>query len=174
MTDLVAKGGGVTFRQLDEALPFFPPEAASILHWTPILEELNDYRLKVTGLAAGKYEVRLGGKKVAEYSADELGKGVNLASAALAMGPIADQVKRVKAAVEKKNQYHLGRIFYNVVRANVQVPDWLGIKMTPKEIEQRRNSAFQERMAKMAEFDAEVRKALEMKAHGVEIVPVKK
>ena len=47
------------------------------------------------GLKAGKYEVRLGGKKVADYTADELAKGVNLAEAALTAGPVADQVKAV-------------------------------------------------------------------------------
>ena len=57
---------------------------------------MNDYRLKVTGLKAGDYEVRLGGKKVAEYTAEELAKGVNLAAAALKAGPIAEQVKAVK------------------------------------------------------------------------------
>ena len=40
--------------------------------------------------------------------------------------------------------------------------------------EERRSAAFQERMAKMPELDAEVRHALQMKAYSVEIVPVKK
>ena len=173
VTDLVRKDGGVTFKRLDEALPFFPPEAGPILKWAPLLEELNDYHLKVTGLQDGKYAVRINGKKVAEYGAEQLAKGVNLASAALKDGPIADQVKAVKAAVEKKNRYHHDRIFRGVVLASVGVPDWLDIKVTPKEIEEKRQAAFKERMAKMPELDAEVCKALEIKAHTVEIVPVK-
>jgi hypothetical protein len=165
--------GGVTFKRLDEALPFFPPEAAPILKWSPILEELNDYRLKVTGLKPGKYEVRLGGKKVAGYTAEELAKGVNLAGPALKAGPIADQVKLVKEAVEKKNRYHHDRIFRGVVLANVQVPDWLGLKVSGQEIEEKRKAARAERMAKMPELDAELSKALRMQAHSVEVVPVK-
>jgi lysophospholipase L1-like esterase len=174
VTDLVHKDGGVSFSRLDEALPFFPPDAGPILKWAPILDELNDYRLKVTGLADGKYEVRLGGKKVAEYSAEELAKGVNLASAALKVGPIADQAKAVKAAVEKKNGYHHDRIFRGVVLSNAAIPDWLGIKISQKEVDEKRQAAFDERMAKMPELDAEVRKTLQMKAYTVQVVPAKK
>jgi lysophospholipase L1-like esterase len=174
VSDLAAKDGGVSFQRRDEALPFFPPKAAPILKWAPLLEELNDYHLKVTGLKDGNYEVRLGGKKAAVLSAEKLAYGVNLADAALKAGPIADQAKAVQAAVERKNQYHKDRIFFGVVRANVSVPDWLGVKITPKEIEEKRKAAWSERMAKMPELDAQVHKALEMKAHKVEIVPVKK
>jgi lysophospholipase L1-like esterase len=170
VSDLVIKESGITFSQLDNALPFFPPEAAPILKWSPILDELNDYRLKVTGLGEGNYEVRLGGKKVAEYSAAKLAEGVNLAAAALKDGPIAEQAKAVKAAVEKKNRYFHERIFRGVVLAGV--PDWLGKRK--KEIDEEREAAYKDRMAKMPELDAEVYKALEMKAHKVEIVPVKK
>jgi lysophospholipase L1-like esterase len=175
VTHLAAKDGGVTFQRQDEALPFFPPEAAPILKWAPILEELNQYGLKVAGLDKGNYEVRVGGKKVAEYSAEELAKGVNLAAAVLKEGPIAEQVKAVKTAVENKNRYHHDRIFRGVVLVNVgQIPDWLGVKMTPKEIEAKRQAALEERLARLPEFDAEVRKSLAMKAHTVEVVPAKK
>jgi lysophospholipase L1-like esterase len=173
LTDLTSKDGGVSFNRLDEALPFFPQEAAPILKWAPILEDLNDYHLKVTGLASGKYEVRLGGKNVAEYSSEELAKGVNLAAAALKVGPIADQVKAVKAAVEKKNGYHADRIFRGVVRSNIGRPEWLGPKLT-KEIDERYHEVIKDRLAKLAELDGEVRKTLQMKAVAVEVVPVKK
>ncbi len=169
VTDVSEKEDGLTFTQLDEALPFFPPEAASILKWAPLLEELNEYRLKVTGLKQGQYEVRLGGKKVMQATSDELAKGLNIALGALTAGPIADQVKAVKTAVEKKNQYHHDSIFRGVVLSGV--PDWL--KLTPKEIEEKKDAAIKDRMAKLPELDAAVRKALEMKPHTVEIVPVK-
>ncbi len=104
VTNVAVKDGGVSFEQLDEALPFFPPEAAAIVTWTPLLEELNDYRLTVKGLAEGNYDVLLGGEKVAEYSAADLAKVVNLAAPALNDGPIADPVKAVQAEVEQKNK----------------------------------------------------------------------
>jgi lysophospholipase L1-like esterase len=174
VAQLGTKDGGVAWEQRDEALPFFPPEAMGILTWAPILTELNDYRLKVTGLKEGKYEVRLNNKPVASFGADELAKGVNLAPAVLGQkgqkaNPILEQVLAVKDAVEKKNKYHHDNIFRGVVLAGV--PDWL--KLSPQEIEQKKDAAFQERMAKMPEYDEAVRKALEMKAHTVEVVPAK-
>jgi lysophospholipase L1-like esterase len=178
VSEVTVKDGGVSFQQLDQALPFFPPEAASILKWAPILEELNDYHLKVTGLKDGKYDVRLGGKVVNTYTADELAKGVNLAQSVLLQNPkdanpVLAQVVAVKAAIEKKNLYFHDRIFRGVVLAGVQLPDWLGVKLTPQEVEQKRQTAYEERMAKMPEYDDAIRKALEMKPHTVEVVPVK-
>ena len=159
VSDVAVKDGGVSFTQLDQAIPFFPPEAESILKWSPIRDDLNHYRLKVTGLKEGKYEVRLGGKKVAEYGADELAKGVNLAAAALKEGPIADQAKAVKAAVEKKNKYFHDQIF-SIMRAKLP-------------LDEKSEATIKERLEKMSDLDADVRKALEMKPHTVEIVPAK-
>jgi lysophospholipase L1-like esterase len=174
VSDLAVEGDGVKFSRLDAALPFFPEEAKGILKHAPLLEELNEYGLKVTGLKPGKYEVKLGGKKVAEYTSEELAKGVNLAAAALSAGPVADQAKAVKAAVEAKNRYYHDRIFRGIVLVNVgQLPDWLGIQMTKDEIEAKRKAAIDERLAKMPELDAAVKKALEIKPHTVEITPAK-
>ena len=108
----IGKDNSYQFTQLDGALPFFPPEASGILEWAPLLEDLNDYRLKVkVADAAKKYEVRLGGKVIGTWTGAELTAGVNIAAAALKVGPIADQVKAVKEAVEKKNAYHKDQIF---------------------------------------------------------------
>jgi lysophospholipase L1-like esterase len=175
VTGLVRAGDGIHFQRQDAALPFFPEEAKAILKWTPILEELNAYTLKVSGLKPGKYEVRLGGKKIAEYSAEELAKEVNLGEGALRAGPVAEQVKAVRAAIEAKNKFHHDRIFRGVVLAQAgPLPDWLDIKLTAKEIEAQRQAAFTERMARMPELDAAVRKALEIKPHTVEIQPTEK
>jgi hypothetical protein len=173
VTDLAAGDGRISFERLDSALPFFPGEAEKILAWVPIRDELNQYLLKVAGLAAGKYEIRLGGKKVAEYSADELAAGVNLAAAALAAGPVADQVKAVWAAVVAKNRFYHDRIYRGIVLSKVELPDYLGIKLAPAEIDAKRQSALEERLAKMPELDEAIRKALVIQPHRVEIVAVK-
>jgi len=169
VSNLKKEGEVIKFDQLDEALPFFPEDARSILKWTPILEDLNDYNLKVTGLKAGKYEIKLGGKKVAEVTADALATGVNLADAILKSGPIADQVKAVRKAVEAKNREYHDRIFRGIILAG-GVPDWLGIPA--EEVETRRKAAIEKRMAKVVELDGEVRKTLEIKPHTVEISPI--
>ncbi len=156
---VAAKDGGIAWEQRDDALPFFPPEAAGILKWAPILDELNDYRLKVTGLKDGKYQVRLGGKVVATYTADELAKGVNLADAALKQGPVADQAKAVKAAVEKKTTYFHDQVF-SVMRSKLP-------------LDEKSEATIKERLEKMPDLDGAIQKALEMKAHTVEVVPAK-
>lgn len=165
------KEGGVSFSRLDGALPFFPMDALSILPHAPILEELNDYRLKVTGLAAGKYEVRVGGKKIAELTAEQLAAGANLAAGALTDGPIAEQAKAVKAAVEAKNLFHSRMIFRGIVLSNV--PDWVYSVVPREELEAKKPAIIQERLAKLPALDADVAKTLAMKANTFDIVPVK-
>jgi hypothetical protein len=162
--------GKITFQQKDNALPFFPEgDAKNILKWLPILEELNDYRLKVSGLKAGRYEIRLAGVKVADCSNTELSAGVNLAAAVLAAGPVADQVKAAWAAISAKNGYFRDRIFGGVCQAG-GVPEFMGI--TPEAVEAKREAVFKERMQEMNQKFEAIRKALVMQAHQVEIVPV--
>ncbi len=160
----------LSFERVDDALPFFPDEARPILKSAPILEELNRYGLKVVGMKAGKYSIRLGGAAVAEFTADELAHGVNLADAALKTGPVAEQVKAVKRAVEAKNKYHHDSIYRSVVLAQAIIPDWLGVNLSAADIAARRLAVFEERMAKMPALDAALRKALEIRPHTVEIV----
>ena len=167
---LTAKVDGISFSRLDRALPYFPRDAAGILPHAPILEELNDYRLQVKGLAAGKYEVKVGGKKVADATAEQLAAGMNLAAAVLAEGPIAEQVNAVTKAIANKNSFHHDRIFRGIILGQ-GVPEWLGL--TPQEIETKRQAALTERHAKMKELDAEVAKTQVMQANLFEIVPVK-
>ncbi len=169
--NLAANDGALSFSRLDGALPFFPADAASILPWSPILEELNDYRLKVTGLATGKYEVRVGGKRIAELTADQLAAGVNLAQGALSDGPIAEQAKAVRAAVEAKNKFHHDMIFRGVVLSNV--PEWIYSVVPREELEAKKKTVVAERLAKLPALDADVAKVLVMKANTFDIVPVK-
>lgn len=166
-----AKDGGISFIRLDAALPFFPADAMSILPHAPILEELNDYHLKVTGLAPGAYEVRIGGTKVAQVTAEQLASGTNLATAALAVGPIADQVKTVRDAIQKKNQFHHDAIFRGIVLSNV--PGWVYNAVPRDKLEEAKQAAIAEQLAKLPAMDAEVTQALAMKANTFEVVPVK-
>ncbi len=155
--------GGISFERQDQALPYFPSEAKSILKWAPtLLTDMNQYKLRVSGLRAGSYEVRLGGRKIANHSAEELARGVNLAEAALASGPIADQVKDVWQKVVDKNRYFHDRIFRGVLLASGK----------SFKIQADRDAAYEERMQKMPELDAAVREALKMQPYTVEIVRV--
>ncbi len=164
--------GGRAFERHDEALPFFPPEAKSILKWAPLLEEMNYYGLRVRGLNKGQYEIRMNGKKVAEKSAEQLEAGVNLAAEVLAAGPITDQVNKVWKTVQDKNRYFHDQIFRGVLLAGPKSPIFKDVDR--KDIETRRRALYEERMKKMPELDAAVRQALVLQPYEVAIVPVKK
>jgi lysophospholipase L1-like esterase len=168
VTDLNITRNGVRFSQLDRALPYFPEQARSILKWAPLLEHMNHYGLQVKGLAPGRYEIRLGGTKVAAHSAEELDKGVNLAAAVLAAGPIAEQVKAVAKAIDDKTNYFHGQIFRGLILAPAKSG---AFKDVPAEkIEERRKELYSERMKRMPELDEAVRQTLVMRPHTVEIV----
>ncbi|MBS0262000.1 MAG: SGNH/GDSL hydrolase family protein [Planctomycetes bacterium] len=168
---LSAPDGAISFRRSDEALPFFPADAVSILPHAPLLEELNDYQLKITGLAPGKYTVQIGDAKVAELTAEQLAAGTNLAAAVLANGPIAEQVKAVRTAVERKNQFHHDQIFRGVTLSSV--PDWVYGAISREAVEKQRKAAIEERLAKVPALDAEVAKALTLKPVTYLISPVR-
>jgi lysophospholipase L1-like esterase len=74
------KDGGVTFTVLEKALPF-PVDASAkpMLDLLPIENDLNQELLSVSGLAAGRYELKIDGAVVGQYAAEALARGVNLA-----------------------------------------------------------------------------------------------
>jgi lysophospholipase L1-like esterase len=165
VTEIKTGDGGITFLRQDSALPFFPEEAKSILQWTPIREEMNQYLLKVTGLKDGKYDIKLGSAKVASFTAEELAKGVNLAEAALSAGPVADQVKSLWKAVFAKNRHYHDAIYRGIVLFGL--PDWLKVN----DLDKQKEEAIKTRLKKMPELEAAIRENLVIKPHKVEIVP---
>lgn len=73
---------GIRFQRLDRGLPLNLGIFSALNHrWIPIPDTLNGYRLRVTGLEAGDYEVRVEGRLLGKYSADRLARGENIASA---------------------------------------------------------------------------------------------
>ena len=165
---LQATATSVKFKKLDKALPFFPEDASSILPWTPILDELNDYKIQVTGLAPGKYKVRIDSVDVAELSAESLGAGVDIAAEVLQSGPIAEQAKKVKEAVENKNRYHHDQIFRGIILTGV--PEWIYSVVPREQLEEKKNALVNERLEKVAQLDVQVAESLKMQAHYFEIV----
>lgn len=161
----------VRFSKLDKALPFFPEDAASILPFSPILDELNDYRVQVVGLAAGNYKVRIEGVEVATLSAEALAAGADIAADVLKAGPIAEQAKLVRKAVEKKNQYHHDQIFRGIVLSNV--PEWVYAAIPREQLQAKQKEVIAERLKKVTDLDGEVAAALQMKPRQFEIVLAK-
>lgn len=147
---------GLRFTRADEALPWWiPPQGRSILQWAPIVDELDQYLLKVTGLPSGNYALRIDDQPVATVSADDLEKGYNMAL--LTEGPIAAQAKAVFDAVFAKNQYYHDRIFRGITLNN-------GVPAEAKA------SRLQEALQGMPEREQAIREALVLKPHQFELV----
>jgi len=96
-----AENGALSFSRLDESIAFpIPDEARAVLKLFPTVLELSQYTLKVTGLTAEKYVLKINGAEVATVTAKELEAGINLTD--FAQGPIAAQGKAVLNAVNGK------------------------------------------------------------------------
>lgn len=96
-----AEAGKLTFDRLDDSLPFpIPDDARAVLPLYPQLLELSQYTLKVTGLSAERYALKVNATDLGTISAKELGQGVNLTT--FGQGAIAAQGKAVLAEVGAK------------------------------------------------------------------------
>ncbi len=121
ITDLKHTPTGVSFTRFDDAIPMpVQKDWVPMLPYTNELKDLNFYGLKVTGLDAGDYAVKIDGKEVARYTAKELADGVNLGT--VTSGPVWEQGNKVLQAIAAKNQMVHQR-FRGVVMFNP--PDWL-------------------------------------------------
>ena len=96
-----AENGTLSFSRLDDSIAFpIPDDARAVLKLYPTILELSQYTLKVTGLTAEKYVLKINGAEVATVTAKELDAGINLTD--FAQGPIAAQGKAVLNAVNGK------------------------------------------------------------------------
>jgi lysophospholipase L1-like esterase len=135
--ELNVTSDGVSFQRKDKALPMSIPSACQpILPYINDLKDLNYYGLKVKGLDGGKYALSIDGKKVGEYTAEELSKGVNLGN--VNVGPLFEQGQEVFRMITAKN-----KIVYKRFRQVVMVPQpppsayWLAEaykELKPKEL----------------------------------------
>lgn len=102
-------GGTVQFKRTDSALPWPIPPACDLALQIPGFDpaaSLNQYDLRVTGLAANSYLLSIDGSVIGTYSKDSLAGGVNLGF--VRRGPIYNQGQKLLQAVLDKNE-----TFYN-------------------------------------------------------------
>jgi lysophospholipase L1-like esterase len=91
----------LSFDRADECLPMpVDARAADALSLLPVLDELNCYELKVSGLPEERYDILIDGEFATTATREELAKGWNLAGSA---GPITRQAQEVLALIVKKN-----------------------------------------------------------------------
>ncbi len=158
--NLKVADGGISFDRLDEALPMpIDPAAEPVLKLAPILDDLNRYELRVTGLAPGAYELTIDGESAGKTTAEQLGSGWNLATTA---GPITKQGQELLKLVVQKNN-----LFYNRWRS-VQLYSFPAWAQSP-ETESKRSAELARLDAKIAESEAEIEKVRQPKLHHFEL-----
>lgn len=102
VANIKAENGTLVFERSDESLPM-PVDAAAVdaLKIAPVLDGLNRYELKITGLPADRYNVLIDEILATTLTKQELAQGANLA---LIAGPITQQARQVLALIFKKNE----------------------------------------------------------------------
>ena len=154
--------GVLSFDRLDDALPMPIDERAEpALKLVPVAEDLNRLELRVTGLAAGNYDVTIDGESAGKIAAEELAKGWNLANAP---GPITKQAREVLKIVFDKNN-----VFFRRWR-EVQLfgfPKWA----QGPEAETKRTAEIARLDQQITEMEAQIRTACQPKSHHFELKP---
>jgi hypothetical protein len=82
---------------------------------------------------------------------------------------VADRVKAIKSAIEKKNRFYHDMIYRGIVLS--PQPHWAN-ELVP-DLEAKKQALMAERMAKMPALDQEVEQSLQIQPHLVELIPVK-
>jgi len=138
LSNLSVSGDTVSFDRLDEALPMpIDTRATAALDRAPVLDDLSHYDLRVTGLPAGTYDLRIDDESAAKLSSEQLAAGCNLTIQA---GPVTAQAQQVLRLVFEKNN-----LFFSRWR-NVQlfdVPTWARSPEVTAALESKRNSELQ-------------------------------
>ncbi|MEQ8785490.1 MAG: SGNH/GDSL hydrolase family protein [Pirellulaceae bacterium] len=81
VSDVAATDGGLSFTYLAPCLPWVLPEEAALgYELTKAGHKMSNEQLRVAGLAAGKYELRIDGESVGAYSQQQLNFKIELQS----------------------------------------------------------------------------------------------
>jgi lysophospholipase L1-like esterase len=123
VTAVTAKDGVVSFTRTDEGLPFNHGIFYALNYrFVPVPEELNRYRLGVTNLPKGRYDVTADGRGVGVYTAEQLAGGVNIASATTDAwqpgGPWDAQANLLRSLTDARHEVDQAR-----VHSRIYLPD---------------------------------------------------
>jgi lysophospholipase L1-like esterase len=103
-------GSSLTWSETDRALPMpltlDDKVVALSIGSSDFIEALDQEPLKVTGLTAARYVLKIDGEKVGDFTEEELQKGVNLATLST---PMAKQAAKVHDLTLKHNDIHFAR-----------------------------------------------------------------
>jgi lysophospholipase L1-like esterase len=103
-------GDRITWNQMDEALPMpvdlQDPVMALAVNSSDFVKTLNQQPLKVTGLSAARYALKIDQTEVGTFTKEQLAEGVNLA---LLPTPMAKQAADVHKLTLQHNNTHFAR-----------------------------------------------------------------
>ncbi len=159
---LKVSNGTISFDRSDDALPMpIDEKAVPALKLAPILEELDQYELRITGLPAGNYELSIDGQPIGKNTNEDLAKGWNIANQA---GPITEQARRVLSLVFQKNNLYFNR-WRNVQL--YQLPEWA----RSQEAENGRAAELARMDKQIADIEAQIESARKPQSHHFELKP---
>jgi lysophospholipase L1-like esterase len=156
-------GKELSWTETDDALPLPLPhpldsidkDLALAVHSSDFIEALDQEPLKVTGLTAARYELKIDGEKVGDFTKDQLAQGVNLA---LAPTPMLKQASSVHDLTLKHNDVHFAR--------------WRDVQVTLKDYQFSREQAALDAMDKLEdEIVQRQRATAQPKPRHYELVP---
>jgi len=122
VSDLSAKESGISWTELDDALPLpFDDKNAGnhfLLQITDIEQDLDQQLLTVHGLAEGSYQFTIDGTPIGTFTDSELNKGVNLAKFST---PMRGQAYQVSWLIRDRDDAHYVRLrmFVNQMKNGV-------------------------------------------------------
>jgi len=156
-------GAEISWMQLDEALPMpvdlNDPIVALAVKSSDFIQAMDQQPLKVTGLSAANYTLKIDGDEIGSFTKEQLAEGINLATLPT---PMAKQAAEVHKLTLQHNNIHFQRW------RQIQVP--LAEGNTPKV-----QAAVKDLMAAVDEEEAEVvkqqRAAAQPKRHQFQLVP---
>jgi len=103
-------GDAISWTQFDEALPMpvdlKDPVIALAVESSDFVKALNQQTLKVTGLGAANYTLKIDDDEIGSFSSEQLGQGINLA---ILPTPMAKQAAQVHKLTLQHNNMHFQR-----------------------------------------------------------------
>ena len=151
LSNVRVKDGTISFDRLDHALPMpIDARATAALALAPITDDLNRYKLKVEGLKAANYALTIDGLHVADFSREDLARGVDLVNYST---PNSAQALQVLDLVFKKNDAYFERW------RKVQLANGPAEKMAELDL-------------RIADLEAQIDVARKPKPHRFELTPL--
>ncbi len=107
---LASHEGTLTWKQTDSALPMpydlTNPVTALMLRCSDFIQALDQEPLRVTGLKAERYALKIDDENIGTFTREQLADGINLAQLST---PMNKQAMAVETLTEKHNLVHFGR-----------------------------------------------------------------